>query len=996
MQREFGRGILFFLCLLWLPAIGAAQSQITGQVKDESGAVIPGVSVEAASPVLIEKLRTVVTDDQGRYTIVDLRPGTYKVTFSLVGFSTIVRDAVELPGNFTATVNADLKVGSLEETVTVSGATPTVDVQQASRAVVLTRDIIDALPATRNIMAVGMLVPGVRLGTQDVGGSNALSQSSPKVHGVGQTESVQMVDGMSIQTSEDCVCQVYQDEAIAAEVTVTTSAIPAEVAAGGMRTNSIPKDGGNSISGAVFVGGTNGTWQSDNVDDYLRSLNIRKADGISHIQNFNASMGGPLVKDTLWYFMAARHLAVDKFPANVDQEYIVAPDGEVIRAVNDQLTRNATLRLTWQLTEKLKFAPMVQRLWKEVGNSFVFGQDPRVGQQRDPTKANNFFGTAKLSYAANSKLFLEGGFASTYQNMTQQPQVGTGGSFIEDRNDPLFYTRVEKADTTLNINPDCPYSYGCTSWGSSNAGRTQAEGRIWSASATYVTGSHNFKAGFQFKTGQDDVLNQRNGDLIANYVNNRPSTATVYNTPANQKVGINNDSGIFVQDSWTFKRLTLSPGLRVQWFNASATEVSMPAGRFAPARFYEEQKDLPNWPHDVAPRVSAAYDLFGNGRTALRGSFGKYYVQHTGFWTKVYANSGQSTDSRAWFDCGLNAAGNACSGVPRATDNDAIVQIDEIGPSSSSTFGQRSDRNPAADIKRMSNWEYSAAIQHQVASGFSVGFAWYHRSWRDLQVMDRTLIAPSDYTSFQTPMPNFSNDPTLVDSGVLDPNAILTVYNLNAAKRSVFGTALVDFNSDDQSTYNGLETSFSARLPRGATLFGGWTADRNVSVFCATDDDPNGVTGTDKYLGETVMNGGAFCDQGQFGMPLKHEFKVAGNVPLVYGFDTGLAFQSYSGLARVITWTPAATLFPGGRTNAETLILNEPGSLSYPRYNQLDVNIKKNFRSGQKVFTFQVDYFNVLNSNSILTQNNTIGGSLGQVNSIQLGRMPRIAFQMKF
>ena len=457
MQREFGRGILFFLCLLWLPAIGAAQSQITGQVKDESGAVMPGVSVEAASPVLIEKLRTVVTDDQGRYTIVDLRPGTYKVTFSLVGFSTIVRDAVELPGNFTATVNADLKVGSLEETVTVSGATPTVDVQQASRAVVLTRDIIDALPTTRNIMAVGMLVPGVRLGTQDVGGSNALSQSSPRVHGVGQTESVQMVDGMSIQTSEDCVCQVYQDEAIAAEVTVTTSAIPAEVAAGGMRTNSIPKDGGNSISGAVFVGGTNGTWQSDNVDDYLRSLNIRKADGISHIQNFNASMGGPLVKDTLWYFMAARHLAVDKFPANVDQEYIVAPDGEVIRAVNDQLTRNATLRLTWQITDKLKFAPMVQRLWKEVGNSFVFGQDPRVGQQRDPTKANNFFGTAKLSYAANSKLFLEGGFASTYQNMTQQPQVGTGGSFIEDRNNPLFYTRVEKADTTLNINPDCPY-----------------------------------------------------------------------------------------------------------------------------------------------------------------------------------------------------------------------------------------------------------------------------------------------------------------------------------------------------------------------------------------------------------------------------------------------------------------------------------------------------------------------------------------------------------
>jgi hypothetical protein len=996
MQRTFQAGIrLALLSLFLLPTIAAAQSQISGQVKDESGAVLPGVSVEAASPVLIEKSKSVVTDDQGRYTVVDLRPGTYKVSFSLLGFSTVVRDAIELPGNFTATVNAEMKVGALEETVTVSGQPPTVDVQQASRAVVLSRDIIDALPTTRNIMAVGMLVPGVRLGTQDVGGSNALSQSSPRVHGVNQTESVQMVDGMSIQTSEDCVCQVYQDEAIAAEVTVTTSAIPAEVAAGGMRTNSIPKDGGNTVSGAVFVGGTNGTWQSDNVDDYLRSLNIKKADRISHIQNFNASMGGPLVKDTLWYFMAARHIAVDKFPANVDDEYIVAPDGEVIRAVNDQLSRNGTLRLTWQINDKMKLAPFVQRLWKEVGNSFVYGQDPRTGQQRDPTHANNFFGTAKWTYAATSKMLFEGGYATTYQNMTQMPVIGTGGSFIEDRSNPLFYTRVEKADTALNINPQCPYSYGCTSWGSSNAGRTQAEGRIWSASMAYVTGSHNFKFGFQDKMGVDDVLNQRNGDLIANYVNNKPSTVTVYNTPANQKVGIHLDLGIFVQDSWTIKRLTVSPGLRIQWFNASATEVSLPAGRFAPARFYAEQKNLPNWPHDVAPRLAGAYDLFGNGRTALKVSAGKYYVQQTGFWTKVYANSGQSTDSRAWFDCGLNAAGTACSGAALATDNDGIVQDNEIGPSSTSTFGLRSDRNPAPDIKRMSNWEYSTAVQHQIASRISVGLAWYHRSWRDLQVTDRTLISTSDYSSFTLPMPSFSTDPTL--TGVLDPNAVLTIYNLNAAKKSVFGSALIDFSSKDRSVYNGFETSFSARLPRGSTVFGGWTADRNISTFCSNDDDPNGVTTTDKYLGETVLNGGPFCDQRKFKMPFKNEFKVAGNLPLVYGFDMGAALQSYTGLARVITWSPAATLFPApGRTNAETIVLNKPGSLYYPRYNQLDLNIKKNFRSGQKTFTFQVDCFNVLNSNAILTMNNAIGATLGQVNSIQLGRTPRIAFQMKF
>ena len=145
-----------------------------------------------------------------------------------------------------------------------------------------------------------------------------------------------------------------------------------------------------------------------------------------------------------------------------------------------------------------------------------------------------------------------------------------------------------------------------------------------------------------------------------------------------------------------------------------------------------------------------------------------------------------------------------------------------------------------------------------------------------------------------------------------------------------------------------------------------------------------------------MLIGGPFCDQGKFGMPFKHEFKLAGNLPLVYGFDMAAALQSYTGLSRVITWSPAATLFPGGRTNAETIVLNEPGSLYYPRYNQLDLNFKRNFRSGQKVFTLQADFFNVLNSNAILTINNAIGAALGQVNSIQLGRTPRIAFQMKF
>src|SRR5207244_2049025 len=152
-------------------------SQIAGVVKDESGGVLPGVSVEAASPVLIEKSLSAVSDSNGRYTIVNLRPGTYKVTFTLTGFSTVSRSGVELPANFTMTLNADLKVGSLEETITVSGQTTLVDVQQAAKTQVITRDMIDSLPSTRNLQAVGSFVPGIRMTTPDIGGSRAMEQT---------------------------------------------------------------------------------------------------------------------------------------------------------------------------------------------------------------------------------------------------------------------------------------------------------------------------------------------------------------------------------------------------------------------------------------------------------------------------------------------------------------------------------------------------------------------------------------------------------------------------------------------------------------------------------------------------------------------------------------------------------------------------------------------------------------------------------------------------
>jgi hypothetical protein len=439
--------------------------------------------------------------------------------------------------------------------------------------------------------------------------------------------------------------------------------------------------------------------------------------------------------------------------------------------------------------------------------------------------------------------------------------------------------------------------------------------------------------------------------------------------------------------------LTLNPGVRFEWYKASVRETSMEAGRFAPARFYPTQYS-PAFGPDFRPRFSAVYDLFGDGRTALKMSAGQYSEQMTPqdiIWG--YADAGARNESRNWFDCAINAAGTACSGVALPTNGDDIAQDHEIGPSGNASFGSRTDVNPAADLQRVTNTEYTASLQHQLTSELALNMGYYRRTYDGLIRSDRPFITRADYRAFQVPMPVVSSDPDV--AALIDPSQTLTVYNLDGAKRSVYGVGLIDDNTDDQSIYNGFDVGFSARYSwfQG---FGSWNVERNVSVFCSSDDNPNGPGLADMYQGESVATGGANCDQRNFDMPFRHEFKVTGNTRLPYGIGFGAVFLSFPGRERVITYTVPANLFPGGRTNAETLILNDPGSLYYPRYNQLDINFRKTFTFGRKSLTGQVDLFNALNGAAIWSQINAVGASLGTITETLQGRTPRLGLTFKF
>ena len=949
--------------LLFLPMSASAQSAISGVVRDTTGAVLPGVTIEASSPVLIEKTRAAVSDASGLYTIVDLRPGVYVVTFSLSGFSTLRREGVELPTNFTMTLNADMRVGALEESITVTGDTPVVDVQSTQRTQVLTRDMLDSVPTARNYSGLAALMPGVRSSNTDVGGNQQMEQIYMTVRGSRQTDTTIQVDGMMLNSlMSDGQVQAYFSDAAQAEMSFQTSAVGADVSGGGVRINMIPKDGGNTFSGSAFVGGTNGSWQADNVTDELRAAGLQSGDAVAHIKDYNFSFGGPVMRDKLWFFGSWRYISTNEITANSFK-----PDGSP--AIEDQWIQNQMLRMTWQVSPRNKFSAYQDRYPKFKGHELGAFTEDDASRRRDNNHALYYTAQAKWTSTVTSRLLLEGGYSSNIEYYTGLYQPG----IAKERGTPEWYSTVGHYDiTTLR------------QWEGIMTPSTGNDPKrfVLSGSGSYVTGAHSFKSGVQWSFGNSQIDRDFNGDILQRYRNGVPADVVVYNTPVVAKETLNADMGIYAQDSWRIDRLTLNMGVRFEYFNASIAEQAAAAGRFAPQRAINEVPDMPNW-FDIAPRLGVAYDLFGDARTALKASFNRYMAGQALGFPGRYNPLALLSETRTWSD----------------TNGDDIAQDSEIGPKINQRFGEATaSLRPADDFQREHDFEYSVSVQHQIRSGVALTAAWYRRNTYEIRRTDNLLVGLNDYTA----VPGFN--PITGEP--------ITFYNLNAAKLGQVEN--VDFNSTDTDlrsrTYQGFELGGQARLGSRANFFGGWTFDRLTTVACDSRTDPN----TFRY-----------CDQGDFGMPFRHEFKLAGSVTTFWDIQANLAFQSYAGLEQNTNWvigrttrypatcpapcTPNALVIPNmtlatltplsfvnGTQSAQGVQLVQPGTKFLPRHNQVDIGFRKLFRTGKYTWSGQADIFNVTNMSTIKSANQTYGTSLGTPLSILQPRTLRLAMQMRF
>ena len=710
VKRSMLAAAMVLVCIAALPSVAWAQSAFAGVVKDTSGAVMPGVTVEAASPVLIEKVRSAVTDENGAYRIVDLRPGTYTLTFSLAGFNTQVREGVELAANFVATINVDLSVGTLQESVTVSGASPVVDVQTNTKQVQMTRDVLSSVPTAGTIQGLGQLVVGVTLNVPDVGGSRAMQQTYFAVRGQGGAQTVVLVDGMMTNgLMGDGAVQAYHNETMTQEAVYQTAGGNAETLTGGVNMNLIPKDGGNQFRGGFKAFKSPESWQGDNLTSDLQAKGVRAVDKISNFYEWNIEQGGPIISNKLWFFGAFRKARYDRpiantflIPAGADVPAAfrdcLQPGSSCEQGTSDEKMDNPVVRLTWQVSEKNKLAFYGDRALRLRGHAMSSNTEANTASVVWNTP---WFGTgsAKWTSTASSKLLLENGFSFNRERYDNLYQPG----ILAERNTDAWYRNVRKNDTGTGL-----------LWNASSAQLGNFPDRYnLQGAASYVTGTHTIKVGYQYQWGLYPRYNNANADLYQTYNNGTAFQVTVLNTPLQVRENLDANLGFYAQDSWTLNRLTVNYGLRFDFNKQTIAGQPAYVGRFANSQAYDDI-EFPTWA-DWSPRLSMIYDLSGNGKTAVRVGFNRFMTAQTTGFAQLYNPTALTTFNLPWTDVNRDDIAQGERGCTYLT---AGCEINFANLPTN--FGVRSLARFDENIQRPYSLPLNIGMSHELFPGISI------------------------------------------------------------------------------------------------------------------------------------------------------------------------------------------------------------------------------------------------------------------------------------
>jgi len=960
---------LIFLAIMVTSIPAAAQSSgIAGAVRDTTGAVLPGVTVEASSPALIEKVRSVVSDEQGQYRILALVPGTYTVTFSLPGFTGLQRENVQLSANFTATINVEMVVGSLAETVTVSGQSPVVDVQNTATRNLITREVLEAVPTNRTLAAWAALTPGLSAGAtaMDVGGSKGEQSIRLAIHGGRGSEQRMLLDGMNV-SGVSSYWGFMPDPASTEEVVIALGGGSAEADLGGVQMNFIPKDGGNRLSGYFFANYANESFQTDNLSDAIRRRGLTTVNAVDHIYDTDGSFGGPIKVDRLWFYSAHRRWGngtqvAGLFFNQTPTAFTYTPDRSR-PGIEDYRQRSHNLRLSWVPAQRHKIrASFDFQSHCDCHRGIADGRTSPEAAHRRIYRPNNV-PQASWSYPATNRLLFEAGVSArifNWVNTPAEPGVTTESITVIEQSNNFRYRAAPNYGEHLSSGADQRFA------------------------VSYITGTHAIKTGIQIHQTWVRHEDMPGSAVQYTFRNGAPVSVTQFANPFVFREKQNALLGLFAQDQWTMKRLTVNYGLRYDYVNTYVPEQRFGAGPFVPAREFASVACVPCW-HDFSPRFSVAYNLFGDGRTAVKFGLNRYMAEQTNEIAR--ANNPVTTTvnsaTRAWTD----------------NNGDLVPQPAELGPLSNVNFGNVVVVSRYADDllrgtgARAYNWQWNASVQHELMSGVGLNFGYFRTTWHNYYATDNLAVTPRDFDPFCITLPA---DTRLPNGG---GNQICGFRDVTPSKFGQVNSLVTQAGQFGQrlSIFNGIDATVNARLPRGAFIGGGLSTGSQLDSTCFVVDQPLGPTTPAGQLASSD-----FCRvRSPFWRP---QVKVNGGYPLKWDMQVSAVWQTLPGIPILASYVATrAEIAPSLGRNLSGNVLNAtlenviaPQTMFESGIHQMDVRVTKSVRMGGLRMQGMLDLYNLFNASPVLAINTRYGPSWLAPTQILSGRMFKLGGRVEF
>ncbi|MDO8793914.1 MAG: TonB-dependent receptor [Vicinamibacterales bacterium] len=993
-----------FVVLLLAASTTAAQTTagIAGTARDTTGAVLPGVTVEVASPALIEKVRTAVTDGQGRFNVTDLRPGIYSVTFTLTGFNTFKREGMEISAGFTGTANAEMKVGGLEETVTVTGASPVVDIQNVRTQQVLRSEVLDSLPSgLKDITALAALTLGATNSTgtrNDVGGDRGELSTGISIHGSRGDDGRTNYDGMSTNVfygGAGGQQRIYKFNTVGIQETVVdTGGNSAESDTGGANVNMIPRDGGNTFRAQGILSYTNADFASGKVPAQLVARNSQPENKtMKKVYDYGIGIGGPVAKDKLWFYNANRWWGNESFAANnyfnKSQVWYRYEADLARQAFSDQDYRDFGVRMTWQASAKHKIT--FSENWQRACACWM-----GIGATTAPESSTSFeYGPEYLtqvgwSFPATNKVLFQAGYSYLRQAVSFTSQGGPGAP-----------------GATQVTDSGRGYTWGGLGLSSQNDLNEPQEQHNANEKFTvsYVTGSHSFKTGLQLQQGVFNTRGNHPTGVTYTFLNGVPNRINQGAYPFRSNARLRG-VGFFVQEQWSLNRLTINAGGRFDGFRGFTLADEIPAGPFLPARSVAAINDFPNM-KNITARVGAAYDLRGDGRTAIKASWGKYPIGMGGgiLNTISPANAVVASVNRTWNDANGNFVADCTLTV--------LTQNGECGQVNNLAFGQPVSNITWDESARLGwnarefNYQWNVTLQHEVRQGLGIMVGYFNTDWRNQNQQVNILQGPNDYTRFSITLPN---DPRLGDRAGITLN---NLYDVNPDKRSSARTVLMTVdemntmfgaNGRKKDVYNGVDLGFNWRFREKGLLNGGVSIGRQTLDDCYLNDYPNLAASQAQPRTEEYCH-----QQSSWWNGAGSQIKLQAVYPLPWGITASASYKHLPGVGITANYvaTNAQILpslgrnlslcAPTGACNATmTIAAIAPAREFDERLNQIDTRFTRSLTVMKTRIQGIFEIYNLTNTRPSQANQTTLNANYLQPSVLLGGRLFKFGAQVDF